>query len=145
MCTVYRTTGYFSKTERRLQQNRCFQLLAWSDFGSKVSKIRPSIKHHSYKVAHSFWLCIRTKCLSVYALSFHGNRSQVRLTTARYRAFGARTTLRTVSHNLKGLKGCQLRHLRNDVRQSFTSLVPRPRAPPSEKRSGERSLISWAY
>ena len=25
------------------------------------------------------------------------------------------------------------------------SLVPRPRAPPGEKRSGERSRISWAY
>ena len=37
---------------------------------SVASKIRPSIKHHSYKVAHSFWLCIRTKCLSVCAPSF---------------------------------------------------------------------------
>ena len=25
------------------------------------------------------------------------------------------------------------------------SLVPRPRAPPGEKRSGERSQIPWAY
>ena len=25
------------------------------------------------------------------------------------------------------------------------SLVPRPRAPPGEKRSGERSRIPWAY
>ena len=25
------------------------------------------------------------------------------------------------------------------------SLVPRPRAPPGERRSGERSRISWAY
>ena len=29
-------------------------------------------------------------------------------------------------------------------RKTF-SLVPRPRVPPSEKRSGERSRISWAY
>ena len=28
---------------------------------------------------------------------------------------------------------------------SCTSLVPTPRTPPGEKRSGERSQISWAY
>ena len=28
---------------------------------------------------------------------------------------------------------------------SFSSLVPRPRAPPGEKPSGERSRIPWAY
>ena len=30
-------------------------------------------------------------------------------------------------------------------RKGGSSLVPTPRAPPSEKRSGERSRISWAY
>ena len=29
--------------------------------------------------------------------------------------------------------------------QWLISLVPRPRVPPGEKRSGERSRISWAY
>ena len=29
--------------------------------------------------------------------------------------------------------------------QLIISLVPRPCAPPSEKRSGEQSQISWAY
>ena len=28
---------------------------------------------------------------------------------------------------------------------TVSSLMPRPRAPPSEKRSGEQSQISWAY
>ena len=28
---------------------------------------------------------------------------------------------------------------------SQASLVPHPRAPPGEKRSGERSRVSWAY
>ena len=31
------------------------------------------------------------------------------------------------------------------VRTWMCSLVPRPRAPPGEKRSGERSRIPWAY
>ena len=30
-------------------------------------------------------------------------------------------------------------------RTGFHSLVPRPCAPPGEKRSGEQSRISWAY
>jgi len=29
--------------------------------------------------------------------------------------------------------------------EAIPSLVPTPRAPPGEKRSGERSRISWAY
>ena len=34
---------------------------------------------------------------------------------------------------------------KRDCRLVKPSLVPRPRAPPGEKRSGERSQISWAY
>ena len=31
------------------------------------------------------------------------------------------------------------------VNHKFQTIVPRPRAPPGEKRSGERSRIPWAY
>ena len=36
-------------------------------------------------------------------------------------------------------------HKRFARRPEASSLVPRPRAPPGEKRSGERSQIPWAY
>ena len=119
MCTVYWTMVYFSKTERHLQQNapsgprvlwNCrsrvsffvFSWLdAWSDFGSNVCKIRPFIKYRSYKVAYSFWLCIRIKCLSICAPSFV---AIVRCDWALWDiAFGARTTPRFVSHNLNSM------------------------------------------
>ena len=34
---------------------------------------------------------------------------------------------------------------KNDFTLVSGSLMPTPRAPPGEKRSGERSRISWAY
>ena len=38
-----------------------------------------------------------------------------------------------------------IRDVTSGVPRIGSSLVPCPRAPPGEKRSGERSRISWAY
>ena len=40
---------------------------------------------------------------------------------------------------------CPRTPLIKTVMRLFTSLVPHPRVPPGEKRSGERSRIPWAY
>ena len=46
------------------------RLLSLSDFGSKVYKVWPPLRDRSYMLTCSFWLCVRTRCLSICAPSF---------------------------------------------------------------------------
>ena len=108
----YWTRGCFSKTEPCFQKKHSI----WPssglktvdlDYCSSLSVARlvrfwfkslPPTTDSSYKVIYSFWLCVRTRCLSIYAPSFAAVvwcKWPLRVI-----AFWARNTPQTVSRNL---------------------------------------------
>ena len=113
VCTVYWTTGYFSKTERRFATKRSVwpsSTLKTVDLGYRSSlsvawmvrfwfkSLQNSTVHKRPLVQSSlFLLAVYTHEVPLYLCSVFCNRSQVRLSTASYRAFGARTTPHFVS------------------------------------------------
>ena len=60
---------------------------------------------------------------------------------SKYLAAKLNTWLPDISHCLQAAEIVPI----NNNRKFSHSLMPRLRAPPGEKRSGERSRISWAY